>query len=261
MDRVIAMAQINISCDDKLVREIDRVAAARGERRLVMLRQVLEEVIEAHDAGRLSFQANDQPRIDSSLNSLAIQLREAVVELDRTQRASQRHEKKLLDLWNGGEEANQAAQERLSAQLNQIARDGYQPFTEKLKIVQETITTARTEVQASIAAKLVEIDAGLEANRVLASKPRTVHNLVLGDDRALSTKVLATVIGGSGILSILLFIAIVGQFSTLAVPVAEHLLWRSSAFCRLIDRSYETSDCVEPGKAKQTQRRADRKPK
>ncbi|PZU48989.1 MAG: hypothetical protein DI568_06870 [Sphingomonas sp.] len=131
------MAQINISCDDRIVREIDRVAAARGERRLAMLRRVLEEVIEAHDAGRMTFQVDDQPRIDSSLNGLAIQLREAVVELDRTQRASQRHEKKLLDLWNGGEEANRTAQEQLSARLNQMAREGYQPFTEKLRLLQE----------------------------------------------------------------------------------------------------------------------------
>ncbi len=255
------MAQINISCDDRIVREIDRVAAARGERRLAMLRRVLEEVIEAHDAGRMTFQVDDQPRIDSSLNGLAIQLREAVVELDRTQRASQRHEKKLLDLWNGGEEANRTAQEQLSARLNQMAREGYQPFTEKLRLLQESIAAARTEVEISLSAKLGEIDERLEANRVLASQPRAVHNLVLGDDRTFSTKVLTAIIGGTGILSVILFLAIAGQFATLAVPVAEHMLWRSSGFCRLIDRTYDNANCVEPKESARAKRGMDRREK
>lgn len=253
------MGQINISCDDRLVREVDRVAAARGERRLTMLRKALEQLVEAHDAGRLAFQSDEQPKIDSSLNSLAIQLREAVLELDRTQRASQRHEKKLLEAWNGGEEANRLAQERLSARLNQIARDGYQPFVERLKVVQDAIGSARTEVEASLAAKLAEIDARLEANRLLASKPRTVHNLVLGDDRKLSTKILAAIIGGSGLLSVFLFVLVVSQFSTLAVPLADHILVRSDSFCTLIERRFIVKNCVGPGEAdRQEKRSADR---
>lgn len=241
------MAQINISCDDRFVREIDRIAAARGERRPALLRKILDEAIEAHDAGRPLFQATDQPRIDGSLNAVAIQLREAVLELDRVQRANLRHEKRMIDLWNGGEEANRIAQQRLSVRLNEIAVSGYAPFVEKVKVIEASVATARADVETSVAAKLGEIDSRLEAIRLLASKPGTVHNLVFGDDRKLSTRFLLWLVVGTSLLSIILFLAVAGQFSSLAVPVAEHLLSRSSSFCRLIDRTYKVENCVEPG--------------
>lgn len=61
------MGQINISCEDRLIRDIDRVAAARGLRRADMMRAIAVEAVEAFDAGRLVFQADDQPRIDITL--------------------------------------------------------------------------------------------------------------------------------------------------------------------------------------------------
>mgnify|MGYP003609647220 CR=1 FL=1 len=52
------MGQINISCEDRLIRDIDRVAAARGLRRADMLRAIAVEAIEAHDAHEASKQAD-----------------------------------------------------------------------------------------------------------------------------------------------------------------------------------------------------------
>ncbi|MFV0644321.1 MAG: hypothetical protein ACK5NN_07450, partial [Sphingomonadaceae bacterium] len=107
------MAQINITLDDQMVADIDRVASERGLRRPDFLRSIIAEVIEAHDDGRLAFQAAKATNLDMSASTLVARIAELADELERSQRVNQRHEKRIVAKWNGGEEAARAAFERL----------------------------------------------------------------------------------------------------------------------------------------------------
>jgi hypothetical protein len=240
------MAQINVSYDDRLVAGIDRVAAARRLSRADLLRAVAEEVVEAHDAGRLAFHSDDGPRIDTSLNLLVIQLREAVVELDRSQRANQRIERKLIDAWNGGEAAARVAEQHILEQVTRTHLDGYQPFQDEVDALREAFSAAPANVAAQIEAKLIGIDGKLEAVRELASKPAVQHNLILGDDRVLSLRFLSVCAAMVGVVSTLSFLLLAGQVQPLAVPVANRLIADDEHVCRMINRRYGVSDCMVP---------------
>lgn len=159
------MGQVNVNYDDRLLQGIDRVAAARGVNRPDLLRAIAGEAIEAHDAGRLAFQIDDGPRVDGSLNALALQFREAVVELERAQRVNQRHEKKLLDAYVGSEETVRAAQELLTTRINDINRKSYQPFVMKLGEVQAAIDALRDRLIQTQDAKFDVIAERMEAIR------------------------------------------------------------------------------------------------
>lgn len=86
------MGQINISYDEALLRDLDRLAAAKNMPRADLLRAIATEAIEAHDGGRLAFQDNGGVQIEGSINALVVQMRDSVIELERAQRANQKHE-------------------------------------------------------------------------------------------------------------------------------------------------------------------------
>jgi hypothetical protein len=155
------MGQFSVNTSDQLISDLDRVASARGLSRPDLMRQVITEIVEAHDAGRLAFTLDDGPRLDTSLNTLAVQLREAVVEIDRSQRENQKLTKRLIDSWNGGEEAARDALQKLSDHLNGRFRDGFEPFRDRVndvlgevKAVPELVNTglkglARSSMQSA----------------------------------------------------------------------------------------------------------------
>ncbi|NOU02715.1 MAG: hypothetical protein HOO94_03585 [Novosphingobium sp.] len=238
------MSQVNVNYDDRMVQGIDRIAAARNLNRPDLLRAIAGEAIEAHDAGRLAFQMADGPRIDGSINALAIQLREAVIELERAQRANQRHEKKLLDAWVGSEEVVVAAQERLATRVNDINRKSYQPFLNKLAEVYTAIDKLRDRLAEAQDAKLENIDKRLEAVRVEASAPRNQYNLVLGDSMPLRFVVIMSLM--VSVVGTLVFLMLAGNMAWLGVPVAKRLVPTTELVCRVINDSYGVRDCAVP---------------
>ena len=250
------MAQINVSYDDRLVAGIDRVAAARRQSRADLLRAAAQEVVEAHDAGRLAFQADDGPRIDTSLSTLVIQVRELIMELDRSQRANQRHDKRRLDEFVASEQAIQAAREHLTARINEMNRQSYQPFVEKLREVRGEVEAASGRLIEAQKPVLDQISEQLEAVRVAATAPRVQHNLVLGDDRVLSLRFLSACAAMVGVLSTLIFLLLAGQVQPLAVPVANRLIADDEHVCRMINRRYGVSDCTVPKQQRQAAFRA-----
>lgn len=240
------MGQVNISYDDLQIANLDRVAAARRMARPEFLRKIATEAIEAHDAGRLAFQRDDAPRLDVSINALIVQLREGVVELERTQRANQLHEKKLLGAWTGTEENVRAAEERLLVRINDINRRSYQPFLTKLDRLREPMEDAEERVLAAIKQELDGITERLDLIADAAAEPSVEHNIVLGDDRILSASFLAWAALLVGSLFILLFLLLVGQVQPFAVPVANRLLADTEHVCRMVNRRYGVETCEVP---------------
>lgn len=240
------MGQINVNYDDRTLQGIDRLAAAKGMSRPELLRAIAGEAIEAHDGGRLAFQVDDAPRIDGSMNALTIQLREAVLEMERTQRANQRHEKKLLDAFVGSEDAVRQAQENLTARINDINRKSYQPFLMKLAEVQAAIEGMQGRLINAQSEKLSAIQDRLDAVRAAATVPRTQYNLVLGDDRVLSLRFLLACGGMTAFAAIMLFLIAASLVPWLGVPVANRMLTETSHVCRVIDGRYDVTDCRIP---------------
>ncbi len=250
--------QINIAYPGPKIRDIDRVAAAKGMARPDLVRAILDEAIEAHDGGRLSFQTDDAPRIDGSMNALTIQLREAILELDRSQRANQRHEKKLLDAFVGSEEAVRQAQENLTSRINDINRKSYQPFLMKLAEVQAAIEGMGGRLIDAQSDKLSAIQDRLDAVHAAAEIPRTQHNLVLGDDRVLSLRFLSACALLTAFAAIMLFLIAASLAPWLGVPVANRMLTDTSHICRVIDDRYGVTNCRIPDEYRRPSVRAAR---
>lgn len=240
------MGQVNVSYDDQQIIALDRVAAARRMSRPELLRAIATEAIEAHDAGRLAFEAKEGPKLDASLNALAIQLREAVIELDRSQRDHQRHEKKIQDAWLASEENILLAQQELTRRVNDTNRESYQPFVQKLREVQELIAKITPKVADTVDTGLATIDQRLAAIHKLAKQPRTQYQLVFGDDRVWSTRLIvlmALIWGGA---SILLFLGVANMRQPLAISVSDRLLDDRTSLCRLVERRFGTLHCEVP---------------
>lgn len=240
------MGQINVSYEDNLIVGLDRVAAARRLSRPELLRAIAAEALEAHDAGRLAFQSEDGPKIDSSLNALAAQLKDAVIELDRVQRDNQRHDKKLHDAFVGSEEAILAAQGELTRRVNDTNRESYQPFVMKLRELHGLIAAVVPDVSEAIVGKLGAIDQRLAAIHELAKEPRHEHKLVFGDDRVWSVRFITLMAGVWAALSILLFLMFASQVQPLAIGLSNRLLDDSVHVCRLIENRFGTVTCEVP---------------
>jgi hypothetical protein len=236
------MGQVNIAYDDLQVAHLDRVAAARRMARPDLLRAIAKEAIEAHDAGRLAFQRDESPRLDVSINALAIRLNETIMELERSQRANQAHEKKMFGAWTGTEENVRAAEERLLIRINDINRRSYR--------LREPMEDAEERVLAAIKQELDGITERLDLIADAAAEPSVEHNIVLGDDRILSASFLAWAALPVGFLFILLFLLLVGQVQPFAVPVADRLLADTENVCRMVNRRYGVETCEVPADAR-----------
>jgi hypothetical protein len=240
------MGQVNISYDDQLIANLDRVAAARRMARPELLRAIATEAVEASDAGRLAFQRDDAPRLDVSINALVARLNEGIVELERTQRANQLHEKKLLGAFAGTEENVRAARDQLAAQVNDVNRKSYQPFLRLLRELQVDVGQAEERALAAVKQEVIALHDHMNVVEKAASEARVQNNLVLGDDRMLSFKFLGCLSVPVGLLFILLFLLFVGQAQSLAVPVADRMLADAEHVCRLLNGRYGVNDCAVP---------------
>jgi hypothetical protein len=240
------MAQINVTVDNTLASAIDRLASAKGLSRPELLRQMMHEMIEAHDAGRLAFAHDDGPRLDTSLNTLALQLREAVVELDRSQRENQKLTKRLIDSWNGGEEAAHVAQLQLTEKIKAHLGDAYAPFQKKAVELISMMEMMPEKLSAGLTPRLSHVDAKLQSIEKFAAEPRFIRNLVLGRDLVLEWKFLAIFIIVGLFIGAVFTLLVAGNIPPLARHMASRLVSDTPQFCRTIATRYAVDDCAVP---------------
>jgi hypothetical protein len=245
------MGQVNVTYEDRILEGIDRLCSARGLSRAELMRAIATEAVEAHDAGRLAFQIEDGPRIDGSLNALAAQVREAVVELERGQRSTQRHEKRMMDAWVGNEESIRQAQENLTARVNDINRKSYEPFVNKVRDVIALFEGLKTQLAKTQEAGLAQVLDRLEAVRAEAVAPRNLYKVVFPGDFSLRFLVaLTAVIGFVGALVVLLAAA---NIAWIGVPIAKRALPTTELVCQMINDSYGVRDCEVPAEYRRGQ--------
>lgn len=245
------MGQVNVTYDERLLRDLDRLASVKSLSRADLLRTIASEAVEAHDAGRLAFQVDDTPRIEGSINALVGQLRDAVVELDRSQRANQKHERKLLEALAGGEEANRIAQQRLTDRINARHRATLHPFLSRVEELHGRLDAVQISTAQAVEEKLYAFTPHIDRLEALAAEPRTAYNLVLSGGDTLSWRFLAASHGLAGFCGFLLIFIAVSHMPLLAVPLAGRLLGNSKQVCALLDRRYDGPRCTVPVKERQ----------
>lgn len=249
------MGQVNVTYDDRILAGIDRVCSARGLSRTELLRAIANEAVEAHDAGTLAFHS-EGPRLEGSVNALTAQMREAVIELDRVQRSTQRHEKRMLESWVASAEAIRAAEEHLVGRINDINRKSYEPFVVRLTQLQAAFAEAADRMAAQQTAQHAKIEERLEAVRAEAASPRNLYKVVFPGDFSIGYLTCLTSI--IGIIGALIFVFAAANIAWLGVPVARKLLPTTELICTLVNDRYGVRDCEVPAEYRRGPARAAR---
>lgn len=240
------MAQVNVSVEDRVLAALDRVAQAKSLSRPELLRKAIQELIEAHDAGRPTFQTEAAPRLDATVSGLVHQLRELVMELDRAQADNARMLGKLTEKWNGGEEANRIAQEKLLAHFREQDQASLSPFYARAEQLLSAFEDLEPTLIAALEPHLVKISAQLDKSIALASEPRQMRSVYLGDNRFLALKFLSACGGLALLMGALIATILPTQFDGWSVWQSGKLIDHPAKMCRLIARKYGATDCRVP---------------
>jgi hypothetical protein len=240
------MAQINITVDKTLASAVDRLASIKSLSRPELLRQMMQEMIEAHDAGRLAFTREEGPKLDSSLSALVAQLREANVELDRTQRENAKIAKRLIDATNGGEEAYRHALEKLTNRLVTQRKEANIPFLEQVNQLRADVAALPDAIGNQVAAHFAPMERQLGTIAEEAKAPRFTRNLIVGREFVHEWPVMATM-SGLWFLTGMLFLLIAGNFVPgLGRSLANQFVDNDVALCRQLNYRFSTKECALP---------------
>jgi hypothetical protein len=240
------MAQVNVSLEDRVVAELDRIAEAKALSRPELLRRVIQELIEAHDAGRVLFQKEAAPRLDTTVSFLVHELRDLVVELDRAQNENARLFGKLVTDWNGGEAASQRAHESIANQIRQRNSEAYSAFYQQVEKLLAGFEALEPRLVAVLEPHLTQISKQLAESIKLAGEPRKITALYLSNDRALSLKFLSACGALAIFIGALIATVLPTRFDGWSVWQAAKLIDSDAQMCRLIEREYGTADCRVP---------------
>lgn len=238
--------QLGTSVSPEIYTRFCGIAAERNLSNAALLRDLAEELVEAYDAGRAIFQKDAGPRLDTTVSGLVHQLKELVIEMDRAQADNVRMQHKLHEKWNGGEEANRLAQQRLIAEFRKQDEASLSPFLTKT----EELLTAFEELEPNLfdalETRLTQISEQLAKTIELASEPREMRGLYLGDNRMLSLQFLSACGGLLLALGLMIGLVLPGLFNGWSVWQASKLIDSPSQMCRLIEREYGRNDCQLP---------------
>lgn len=240
------MAQVNVSVEDRVLAALDRIAQAKSLSRPELLRKAIHELIEAHDAGRPTFQTEAAPKLDATVSGLVHQLRELVMELDRAQADNARMLGKLTEKWNGGEEANRIAQEKLLAHFREQDQASLSPFYKRAEQLLAAFEDLEPKLLGALEPHLAKISEQLDKSIALASEPRQMRSIYLGDNRFLSLKFLSACGGLALFIGALIATILPTQFDGWSVWQSAKLIDHPAKMCRLIARKYGVTDCRVP---------------
>lgn len=238
--------QLGTSVSADIYTRFSAIAADRGLSNAALLRGLAVELIEAADAGRALFQKEAAPRLDASVSGLVHQLRELVIELDRAQADNARLFGKLTEKWNGGEEANRLAQEKLLANFREQDQASLSPFYRKAEELLAAFAALEPNLAQSLEPHLFKISEQIDEAIRLASEPRQIRSIYLGDDRMLSLRFLSACGALAIVMGVLIGLIVPGLWDSSSVFHASRLIDSPAEMCRLIAREYGTSDCAVP---------------
>ncbi len=238
--------QLGTSVSAQIYTRFCGIAAERNLSNAALLRDLAEELVEAYDAGRAIFQKTAAPRLDTTVSGLVHQLKELVIEMDRSQADNVRMLHKLREKWNGGEEANRLAQQRLMAEFRKQDEASLSPFLTKTEELLAAFERLEPKLIEALETRLTQISEQLDKTIELASEPREMRGLYLGDNRMLSLKFLSACGGLLLSLGILTGLVLPGLFSGWSVWQASKLIDSPAQMCRLVEKEYGRTNCQLP---------------
>ena len=241
------MGQLNVTLDDGLLENVDRLASTRGQSRPEFLRALIREAITSDADGLPLFTSPAAPSDLARLAELARQLSQLNIDLDRTMRDSDRRTTKLEKLFNGSEEGNRLAQERLAGQLRERLAEGYKPFRSAVETLREEIAEHLSKVhtavsdQPQIASVVKRLDRLDES--VKQARPHVAYHV---DFLTLNRAGLAAI--GVVCLAVAAFLLVVAgkvlPDSVVAVPTSIAMFGSSeTAMCALYKQAYGATHC------------------
>lgn len=240
------LEQLNTSVSSDIYTRFSAIAAERSLSNAALLRDLVVEFIEAVDAGRALFQKEAAPRLDATVSGLVHQLRELVMELDRAQADNARMLGKLTEKWNGGEEANRIAQEKLLAHFREQDQASLSPFYARAEQLLAAFDALEPKLLAALEPHLAKISEQLDRSIKLASKPRLVRAIYLGDDKMLALRFLSACGGLAIVFGLLVGLMAPDLLASWSVFHAARLIDNPAEMCRLIEAEYATTDCTVP---------------
>jgi hypothetical protein len=240
------MAQINVTVDKTLASAVDRLASTKSLSRPELLRQMMQEMVEAHDAGRLAFTREEGPKLDSSLSALVAQLREANVELDRTQRENAKIAKRLIDATNGGEEAYRRAMEQLTGRLVAQHKEANIPFLEQVNQLRADMAALPDVIGNQVSAHIAPMENQLVTIAQEARAPRLIRNLIVGREFVQEWPVMATMSGLWFLSGILLLVLAGNMVPGLGRSLANQFVDNDVALCRQLNNRFSSRECAMP---------------
>jgi hypothetical protein len=153
---------------------------------------------------------------------------------------------KLTDKWNGGEEANRIAQEKLLAHFRAQDQASLSPFYARAEQLLAAFEALEPKLFAALEPHLAKISEQLGKSIALASEPRQMRSIYLGDNRFLSLKFLSACGGLALLMGALVATILPTQFDGWSVWQSGKLIDHPAKMCRLIARKYGVTDCRVP---------------
>ncbi|AUX69156.1 hypothetical protein CHX26_06270 [Porphyrobacter sp. HT-58-2] len=238
--------QLNTSVSAAIYTRFSTIAAERSLSNAALLRDLVEELLEATDAGRALFQKEAAPRLDATVSALVHQLRDLVVELGRAQNENARLFAKLVADWNGGEAASQRAHESIANKIRQRNSEAYSAFYQQVEKLLAGFEALEPRLVEVLEPHLTRISKQLAESIRLAGEPRKITALYLSNDRALSLKFLSACAVLTIFVGALIATILPTRFDGWSVWQAAKLIDSDAQMCRLIEREYGTADCRVP---------------
>lgn len=238
--------QVNVTCPDDLVAALDRVAAARRMARPELVRAIMLEAVDAHEAGRLAFRRQEGPTLDVSISGLVVQLREALMECSRMQGENLRTAKRLQEAFTGSEATVRVALDRVWAHIRKLNAENFHPFEDRLATLTEYLEAAEERTQAAVSQDLQEVRERLDKVLKAAGEAKVQHNLILGDDRTFSLRFLLRMSWLVGAACIVFFLILAQWWQPMALYVATTLINSDERVCLLVNWKEGVDDCQMP---------------
>jgi hypothetical protein len=240
------MGQVNVKISDEKERQLDLVAAAMGMQRPDFLRKIYDEAIFAHENGGVAFAQGDGMRIDLKASELLLQVKDLLVENERSRRENLKLSERLLKASNGGEEAYRFAQEELTNRLVAQRKEANIPFLDQVNQLRADVAALPDAIGNQVSAHFAPMEDQLVTIAKEARAPRLVRNLVVGREFVQEWPVMAT-LSGLWLIAGMILLLIAGNFiPPVSRSLANAFIDTDAALCVQLNDRFGREDCALP---------------
>lgn len=240
------MGQVNVKISDELEKRLDVAAAAMGMQRPDFLRKLYDEAVFAHENGGVAFSQGDGMRIDLKASELLLQVKDLLIENERSRRDNLKLSERLLKASNGGEEAYLHALEELTGRLVAQRKEANIPFLEQVNQLRADVAALPDALGNQLSGHFAPMRNQLVTIAEEARAPRLIRNLVIGREFVCEWPVMATM-SALWFLTGIQILLVAGNFVPgLGRSLANQFVDSDVALCRQLNDRFKGQDCALP---------------